>query len=221
MARPLAAGVLISVAALMTACSGAATHDRQQPPASRAATSGSSVVAGSSSPSVDGTSPAPTPNPSDTAAQAHWLLHLGIALPDPKVTPGGRLPHVGRPQICQAQWNRTHKEISFPVQNTVAQKYGVIAGEGTDLKFDQLIPASLGGSATVRNVWPQPKGHAGQPGYRAKNELERHMHQLVCDGQVPLGTAQRAIAGDWVSALHVYTAIHVLTPHPNQHHRGG
>ena len=89
----------------------------------------------------------------------------------------------------------------------------MIAGQGTSIHLDQLVPASLGGDATARNVWPQPLGTDGKPGYKQKNELETHLHMLVCRGQVSLSTAQQAIAANWLSAMHTYLSIPVANIH--------
>jgi hypothetical protein len=37
-----------------------------------------------------------------------------------------------------------------------------------------------------------------------KDALEERLHQLVCDGELDLPTAQRAIATDWITAYKKY-----------------
>ena len=42
-----------------------------------------------------------------------------------------------------------------------------------------------------------------------KDQLENHLHALVCSGQLGLSTAQRAIAGDWFTAASTYNSVRV------------
>jgi len=62
-------------------------------------------------------------------------------------------------------------------------------------EYDHLVPLELGGAPNdARNLWPEP-GTSPNP----KDELENRLREMVCDGVTPLATAQREIAGDWVS----------------------
>ena len=61
-------------------------------------------------------------------------------------------------------------------------------------EYDHLVPLELGGAANdPRNLWPEPGASPNR-----KDELERTLRALVCDGRLDLAAAQRAIAGDWV-----------------------
>jgi hypothetical protein len=58
------------------------------------------------------------------------------------------------------------------------------------------VPLELGGAPNdPRNLWPEP----GRTPNR-KDELECRLREMVCAGEVPVGTAQREIASDWVLA---------------------
>jgi len=37
-----------------------------------------------------------------------------------------------------------------------------------------------------------------------KDDLEEHLHEIVCDGELDLYTAQRDIATDWIAAYKKY-----------------
>jgi hypothetical protein len=39
----------------------------------------------------------------------------------------------------------------------------------------------------------------------AKDNVENHLHTLVCSGTVPLAVAQKAIASNWTTAIAVAT----------------
>jgi hypothetical protein len=70
-------------------------------------------------------------------------------------------------------------------------------------ELDHLIPLELGGNPIdVRNLFPEP--YLPTPGAREKDTLENKLHSLVCAGQIDLGTAQTAIASDWLAAYRRY-----------------
>ena len=78
-------------------------------------------------------------------------------------------------------------------------------------------PLELGGSNQQRNLWPEPEGKS-EKGYPRKDQLENHLHALVCAGQIRLTTAQHAIATNWATAYTHYQPITVhhttATTHP-------
>lgn len=45
-----------------------------------------------------------------------------------------------------------------------------------------------------------------------KDDLEDHLRDLVCEGQLDLATAQREIAGNWIEAYKKY--FHTEIPLP-------
>jgi len=51
---------------------------------------------------------------------------------------------------------------------------------------------------------------------RAKDALEDHLHELVCQGRVDLGTTQRDPVTDWISAyqkyFHTSMTVNPLSP---------
>jgi hypothetical protein len=62
-----------------------------------------------------------------------------------------------------------------------------------------LIPLELGGSHSIKNLWPE--SHRTLPwNAQVKDRLEGKLHELVCSGQLDLKTAQEAIAADWIGA---------------------
>jgi hypothetical protein len=81
----------------------------------------------------------------------------------------------------------------------VFTKYGADYHRAAEYELDYLITPELGGIADQRNLWPQPFSRTPWNAY-VKDELERHLHRLVCDGEMDLASAQREIATDWISA---------------------
>lgn len=75
------------------------------------------------------------------------------------------------------------------------------------------ITPELGGADDIRNVWPEPYSGSEWTAH-VKDALEEHLHQMVCEKQLELHTAQQEIARDWVSAYKKYFhADHPLPEH--------
>src|SRR5262249_10481489 len=56
-----------------------------------------------------------------------------------------------------------------------------------------FVPLELGGAVNdPRNLWPEPGGSPNP-----KDAVEDALHEKVCDGQLTLAAAQRAIAANW------------------------
>jgi len=64
---------------------------------------------------------------------------------------------------------------------------------------------------------PVPQSYRTQPwNAHVKDRLENELHRLVCAGQLPLDTAQRDIATDWIAAYQAY--FHTIDPSPRPPH---
>ena len=69
-------------------------------------------------------------------------------------------------------------------------------------EVDHLISLELGGSNSVRNLWPEPYDIHWNA--HVKDALENRLHSLVCDGTVSMETAQKAISTNWINAYKTY-----------------
>jgi hypothetical protein len=127
----------------------------------------------------------------------------GETLPDPDCTPGAISPKVTpdtlATTICRTGYT---KSIRPPAAITEAEKRENAAAYGYDgslrgVEYDHLVPLELGGDPNdPRNLWVEPGGSPNP-----KDGVESRLHELVCEGRVPLGAAQEAIATDWTTAL--------------------
>ena len=135
-------------------------------------------------------------------ARCHVRGHGVFVLPDARCTPGAVDARVREDNIystiCRRGYTRT---VRPPSEETGREKrmsmtaYGD-AGEPSAYEYDHLIPLSLGGAPNdARNLWPEP-GASPNP----KDRLESRLRRAVCRGSLPLGSAQRQIAENWVRA---------------------
>jgi hypothetical protein len=73
--------------------------------------------------------------------------------------------------------------------------YGDTGSMG-DYEYDHFVPLELGGATNdPRNLWPEPGASPN-----TKDSLEDELRSEVCDGQVTLAAAQRAIVSNWTTA---------------------
>jgi len=120
--------------------------------------------------------------------------------PDPHCTPGALNPAVTQATIdqtiCQLGWTDT---VRPPESITEAEKAGSMADYGDSgpmsaYEYDHFVPLELGGAVNdPRNLWPEP-GASPNP----KDDVEDELRQKVCDRQMTLSQAQRAIAANWI-----------------------
>ena len=124
-----------------------------------------------------------------------------IALPRRTLTPGSaRAVQVA--DLCSAQDLDNDPPVNPSLEQAVFKEYGLPASSEKDYALDYLITPELGGSDNIQNLWPQP--YSSTWNARVKDQLEDHLHDLVCQGKVQLATAQNDIASDWIAAYKRY-----------------
>jgi len=120
--------------------------------------------------------------------------------PRASLTPGETRP-ITLAEVCQSRQAAVIADVPEEMRRKVFAAYG-IPGDRKNFEVDYLITPDLGGSSSLRNLWPQPYSVSWNA--HAKDELEQRLHDLVCGGQLDLATAQRAIATDWIGAYRRY-----------------
>jgi hypothetical protein len=142
----------------------------------------------------------------------HYRWAGADPLPDPACTPGAVDPHVTPSDmastICRAGWTATVRppeDVTGPEKVASAAAYGY-TGPFSTAEYDHLVPLELGGDPNdPANLWVEPNDLPDATSTRnGKDALEATLHRLVCAGDLPLATAQRAIASDWVTAAARY-----------------
>jgi hypothetical protein len=135
-----------------------------------------------------------------------------IALPRRTLTPGyARAVQVA--ELCSSRDIDNDPPVNPSLEQAVFNEYGVPASSKKDYELDYLITPALGGVDSIRNLWPQP--YSSTWNARVKDQLEDHLHELVCHGKVQLATAQSDIASNWIAAYKRY--FNTDKPQPINH----
>ncbi|HEY6345331.1 MAG TPA: hypothetical protein VIY49_27875 [Bryobacteraceae bacterium] len=124
-----------------------------------------------------------------------------VSFPEPSLTPGA-VATLNRDQICRAP-RPNNAAVSAQLQRQVFEEYGIPTAEPRAYEVDYLITPALGGADDIRNLWPQSSTSTVWNA-RVKDALEERLHDLVCEGDLDLATAQREIASDWIAAYKKY-----------------
>ena len=128
-------------------------------------------------------------------------------LPDPNLTPGNTFD-VTAQDLCVIGYSKKVRNVPAEMKREVYEEYGITSHEPGNYEVDHLIPLELGGSNSIKNLWPE--SHRTLPwNAQVKDRLEGKLHELVCSGQLDLKAAQHAIASDWIEAYKLY-----LSPNP-------
>ncbi len=138
--------------------------------------------------------------PSRPAAHATVPHDQGLSplLPDSTMTPGATLP-VATGDICVSGYSQKVRNVPADVKRQVYAEYGITNHQPGEYEVDHLISLELGGSNSLKNLWPQ--SYLTQPwNAHVKDKLENELHAEVCSGKVDLPTAQHEIATDWIAA---------------------
>lgn len=147
--------------------------------------------------------PAPSRGQGDSA-----VLH-DAALPIAAFTPGATWT-VAADELCAAA-NRERLDIPAAVRDVVLRNYRMTSVSADDYELDYLITPELGGAPDARNLWPQ-RYASGIWNAHVKDQLEDLLPAMVCEGKVPLQTAQHDIAVNWIAAYKRYFRTSVPLP---------
>jgi hypothetical protein len=123
------------------------------------------------------------------------------AVPRRTLTPGA-VRQVMKADVCAANISQAFI-VPVSLQRRVFEEYGIRNARPDAYEVDYLITPELGGAADIRNLWPEPYS-ATVWNARVKDALEDRLHQMVCDGQLDLATAQHDISTNWIAAYKKY-----------------
>jgi hypothetical protein len=153
-----------------------------------------------------------TVQPQPAPGSCHYTYIGSYPLPDPHCTPGAISPDVTQANInstiCASGYTETIRppeSIKEPEKNASAAAYSY-TGSLSVAEYDHLIPLELGGDPNdPANLWVEPNDNPNATSVNnTKDLLENKLNDLVCSGQLPLATAQQAIASNWVAAYQIF-----------------
>jgi hypothetical protein len=117
-------------------------------------------------------------------------------MPNRTLTPGDVVQR-DTVSVCSTGNAGRHRKVSYRTRDRVYLAYGIPRGKRKGLyEIDHLVPLELGGSNRPANLWPQPLADA-----KLKDRVEDELHEAVCNGDMTLDAAQRAIERDWHTAV--------------------
>jgi hypothetical protein len=134
--------------------------------------------------------------------QPHPFTLANRTVPDPSLTPGATRP-VSLGDVCSMPHEEVVRDVSGSLRQQVFREYGIVNPRPEEYEVDYLIAPGLGGTEDIRNLWPEPSTSSTWNAHK-KDALEERLHELVCDGELDINTAQKAIATDWITAYKKY-----------------
>jgi len=122
--------------------------------------------------------------------------------PRSRITPGETRP-ITLEEVCLYSGAEViSRDIPEDMRQKVFSAYGIKSPQINQFEVDYLITPDLGGTESIRNLWPQP--YSVQWNAHVKDKLEDRLHELVCNRKLDLATAQHDIAVDWIAAYKKY-----------------
>jgi hypothetical protein len=125
------------------------------------------------------------------------LIHGGVSLPNPRLTPGG-VTTTDANNVCNMQPHSVVPAISTAVQTAVYNAYRDTSQNSQHKAIlDWLVPYNLGGANVQANIWPAAVEGTG---FYEKIDTDQILRQMVCRRELTLVQAQHALETNWYSA---------------------
>ncbi len=122
------------------------------------------------------------------------------AFPDRACTPGAVFKNATKEIVCVSGYSKTVRLVSQSTKEAIYKAYGITSREPGEYQVDHFVSLTLGGSNELANLWPEAEKPF--PGYNEKNLVTNYLHDLVCNGSLPLNQAQYMISWGWVDTFY-------------------
>ncbi|HEV7704279.1 MAG TPA: hypothetical protein VGO46_08300 [Gemmatimonadaceae bacterium] len=138
-------------------------------------------------------------------------------MPNSRITPGD-IFDVTTADICVPGYTKKVRDVPAEVKRQAYARYGVRSHEPGEYEVDHLVSLSLGGSNSIRNLWPESFRTTPWNAY-VKDQLENELHRRVCAGEMDLEKAQQVIARNWITGYRQYVNSTPLPAGPRKQRR--
>lgn len=191
--------ILISVVLIASSCSGNTNQTKVNEQTSKIGQNSSIIPTITQTTGSNQTTNYNETSVSSTASQPGLKPPI---LPDAKLTPGDTLD-VTKEDICVSGYSKKVRDVPQAVKEQAYKEYGITQREPGEYEVDHLISLELGGSNSIKNLWAE--SYRTEPwNARTKDKLENKLHEMICNGQIDIKTAQREIAINWIDAYKKY-----------------
>jgi len=129
--------------------------------------------------------------------------------PNPRLTPG-EVATTDIALVCQHGYSKSVRHTTSEMKRAVYAAYGIKRPHKT-YKIDHLVPLSLGGADSLKNIWPSDFKAASHTA-ADKDRLELKVRDLVCHKEMSVGDGQKLFLTDWQKAYDRYCPTRTACP---------
>lgn len=133
-------------------------------------------------------------------------------LPNARLTPGSVIVGVTARDVCVRGYAKHVRHVTAREKRWVRREYGLRGAHdgycAQGCEIDHLVSLELGGSNSIRNLWPEP--YHGPWNAHIKDRYENYLHRQVCRGRITLKAAQTLIRTNWIEGYrHAHLRVRV------------
>jgi hypothetical protein len=116
---------------------------------------------------------------------------------------------ITREILCTDKYTTCIRDVSEETKTKVYASYGLqgdhagYCSGSQGCEVDHLVSLEIGGSNDEKNLWPQPYQGTTWNAH-VKDQLEKRLQKMVCDGDIPLDQARQEISTNWIDAYKKY-----------------